>query len=84
MGTASDAVLAMELGFDAVLLNSAVAHAKNPIKMSSAMAFAVKAGKLAFDAGRMPKSAYGSASSPELGVISSRNAGLGSDDSESS
>jgi len=78
VGTASDAVLAMELGFDAVLLNSAVAHAKNPIKMATAMAFSVEAGKLAFDAGRMPKSAYGSASSPELGVISSRNQDSGS------
>ena len=72
VGTASDAVIAMELGFDAVLLNSAVAHAKNPIKMSDAMRLAVAAGQLAFQAGRMAKSTYGSASSPELGVISSR------------
>jgi thiazole synthase len=73
VGTASDAVIAMELGFDAVLLNSAVAHAEDPMKMSAAMKLAVSAGKLAFEAGRMPKSAYGSASSPELGVISSRS-----------
>lgn len=73
VGTASDAVIAMELGFDAVLLNSAVAHSKKPIKMSSAMRLAVVAGRLAFEAGRMPISAYGSASSPELGVISSRS-----------
>lgn len=73
VGTASDAVIAMQLGFDAVLLNSAVAHAKKPIKMSSAMRLAIVAGRLAFKAGRMPKSAYGSASSPELGVISARN-----------
>lgn len=73
VGTASDAVIAMQLGFDAVLLNSAVAHAKKPIKMSGAMGLAVEAGRLAFEAGRMPKSAYGAASSPELGVISSRN-----------
>ena len=73
VGTASDAVIAMQLGFDAVLLNSAVAHAKNPIDMASAMGLAVEAGRLAFLAGRMPKSTYGSASSPELGVISSRN-----------
>ncbi|QEG23990.1 thiazole synthase [Mariniblastus fucicola] len=72
VGTASDAVIAMELGFDAVLLNSAVAKAKNPIKMSAAMRLAVNAGRLAFEAGRMPTSAYGSASSPELGVISDR------------
>jgi thiazole synthase len=72
VGTASDAVIAMETGFDAVLLNSAVAHAKNPIEMSSAMRLAVDAGRLAFKAGRMPKSPYGSASSPELGVISAR------------
>lgn len=73
VGTASDAVIAMELGFDAVLLNSAVAHSKKPMKMSSAMRLSVEAGRLAFEAGRMPKSAYGAASSPELGVISSRN-----------
>lgn len=72
VGTASDAVIAMQLGFDAVLLNSAVAHAKKPIKMSAAMRLAVVAGRLAFKAGRMEKSSYGSASSPELGVISSR------------
>lgn len=72
VGTASDAVIAMELGFDAVLLNSAVAHAEDPMKMSAAMRLAVIAGKLAFKAGRMPQAAYGSASSPELGVISSR------------
>ncbi len=73
VGTASDAAIAMQLGFDAVLLNSAVAHAEKPIKMSSAMRLAVVAGQLAFEAGRMGKSTYGSASSPELGVISSRN-----------
>ena len=73
VGTASDAAIAMQLGFDAVLLNSAVAHAENPIKMSSAMRLAVTAGLLAFEAGRMVKSTYGSASSPELGVISTRN-----------
>ena len=73
VGTASDAAIAMEIGFDGVLLNSAVAHAGDPMKMSEAMKLAVTAGKLAFEAGRMPKSSYGSASSPELGVISSRN-----------
>ena len=72
VGTASDAVIAMELGFDAVLLNSAVAHAKFPIAMAKSMDFAVKAGRLSFKGGRMPQSPYGSASSPEIGVISSR------------
>ena len=72
VGTASDAVIAMEIGFDAVLLNSAVAHAKFPIVMSRSMAFAVKAGRLAFQGGRMLRSPYGTASSPEIGVISSR------------
>ncbi len=70
VGTASDATIAMEIGFDAVLLNSAVAHAQSPITMSSAMKFSVIAGKLAADAGRMVKSPYGAASTPEIGVIS--------------
>ena len=73
VGTASDAVIAMEIGFDAVLLNSAVAHAKFPIVMSRSMALAVKAGRLSFQGGRMPQSPYGAASSPEIGVISSRS-----------
>jgi len=72
VGTASDAAIAMESGFDAVLLNSAVAHAELPITMASAMRFAVQAGKMAADAGRMPKSPYGAASTPEIGVISDR------------
>ena len=72
VGTASDAAIAMELGFDAVLLNSAVAQAKNPVGMAKAMAFGVKAGRFAFLSGRIPKSTYGSASSPEVGVISKK------------
>lgn len=73
VGTASDVAVAMELGFDAVLLNTAVARAENPLKMSQAMNFGVKAGRLAFLSGRIPKSRYASASSPEVGVISKRS-----------
>ena len=72
IGTASDAAIAMELGFDAVLLNSAVAQAKCPVKMAKAMALGVQAGRLAFLSGRIPRSRYGSASSPEVGVISKK------------
>lgn len=73
VGTASDAAIAMELGADAVLLNTAVAHAKDPVSMAAAMHFAVQAGWLARKSGRMGKSRYGSASSPEIGVISQKN-----------
>jgi len=69
VGTASDAVIAMELGCDAVLMNSAVAHAQNPLLMASAMKHAVEAGRLAYLAGRMPKKLYASASSPLDGLI---------------
>lgn len=72
LGTASDVSEAMEMGFDAVLLNSAVARAENPLLMAKAMNLAVKAGKLAKTGGRIPKSRFGSASSPEYGVISDR------------
>ena len=72
VGTASDVAVAMELGFDAVLLNTAVARADDPVKMSLAMNYGVKAGRLAFQSGRIPKSRYASASSPEVGVISKR------------
>jgi thiazole synthase len=68
LGTASDAALAMELGFDAVLLNTAIAGARNPILMASAMKKAVEAGREAFLAGRMPKKLYASASSPLEGI----------------
>ena len=72
IGTASDAAEAMELGFDAVLLNSAVALAENPVGMARAMRLGVEAGRLAFRSGRIPKARYGSASSPDVGVISKR------------
>lgn len=73
LGTASDVSLAMEMGFDGVLLNSAVARAEQPLLMASAMRLAVKAGRLAKLGGRIPKSRFGSASSPEYGVIPDRN-----------
>jgi thiazole synthase len=69
VGTASDAAVAMELGADAVLMNTAVAEAADPAKMAQAMALAVKAGRLAFEAGRMPRRLYASASSPVAGVV---------------
>ncbi len=72
IGCPSDACQAMEMGFDAVLLNTAVARARQPISMALAMKMAVKAGKIGNLSGRMAKSRYGSASSPEYGVISER------------
>jgi thiazole synthase len=69
VGTASDAAVAMELGCDGVLLNTAIAHAKQPVLMAEAMQGAVVAGRKAFLAGRMPKRAYANASSPEAGLI---------------
>lgn len=75
VGTASDAALAMELGADAVLLNTAVARAADPVGMSRAMYLAVRAGRWARLSGRIPKSAYGSASSPEHGLFSTRSDG---------
>ena len=71
LGTASDAAVAMELGVDAVLLNTAVAGAKDPVQMAVAMRHAVEAGRLAYLAGRIPKKPYASASSPEQGRIES-------------
>src|ERR1043165_5505236 len=71
VGTASDAAIAMELGCDAVLMNTAIATAKNPVLMGSAMRKAVEAGRDAFLAGRMPKKLYSAApSSPTSGMIS--------------
>lgn len=64
VGTASDAAIAMELGCDGVLMNTAIAEAQNPVLMASAMKKAVAAGREAFLAGRMPRRAYASASSP--------------------
>src|SRR2546423_3005075 len=64
VGTASDASLAMELGADGVLMNTAIAGAQDPVAMAEAMKLAVRAGRLAFQAGRIPRKAYASASSP--------------------
>jgi thiazole synthase len=69
VGTASDAAVALELGCDAILLNTAVALADHPVIMAHAMRLAVDAGRLAFEAGRIPKRLYGSASSPIEGVV---------------
>ncbi|MBI5212979.1 MAG: thiazole synthase [Nitrospirae bacterium] len=69
VGTASDAAVAMELGCDAVLMNTAVAAAKDPIAMANAMKHAVIAGRLAYKAGRMPKRLYATASSPIEGML---------------
>ena len=69
VGTASDAAIAMELGADAVLMNTAIAEARDSEKMASAMRLAIEAGRLAYLAGRMPKRLYASASSPPGGVI---------------
>ena len=70
VGTASDAAIAMELGCDAVLMNTAIAQAKDPVLMASAMKKAVEAGREAFRAGRMPKKIYtASPSSPTSGII---------------
>ena len=69
VGTASDASIAMELGCDGVLMNTAVAEAKNPVLMASAMRKAIEAGREAFLAGRMPKKLYASASSPIDGTF---------------
>ncbi|MCC6164932.1 MAG: thiazole synthase [Acidobacteria bacterium] len=69
VGTASDVALAMELGADAVLLNTAIAQATEPVLMAAAMKHAVEAGRLAWRAGRMPKRRYASASSPLSGTI---------------
>jgi thiazole synthase len=69
VGTASDAAIAMELGFEGVLMNTAIAEAEESEKMAEAMKLAVQAGRLAFLAGRMPRKLYASASSPLAGVV---------------
>jgi thiazole synthase len=69
VGTASDAAVAMELGCDGVLMNTAIAEAKDPILMASAMRHAVIAGREAYLAGRMPKKRYADPSSPLAGLI---------------
>jgi thiazole synthase len=72
VGTASDAAIAMELGFEGVLMNTAIAEAEDAEKMAEAMKLAVEAGRLAHLAGRMPKKLYASASSPLSGMVGSR------------
>ena len=69
IGTASDAAVAMELGCDAVISNTGIAHARDPVQMAKAMKLAVEAGRLAWLAGRMPKKAYADPSSPLSGLI---------------
>jgi thiazole synthase len=69
VGTASDAAIAMELGCDGVLMNTAIAEAKDPVRMARAMKLAVEAGRLAYRAGRMPKKRYADPSSPLAGLI---------------
>jgi thiazole synthase len=72
VGTASDAAVAMELGADAVLMNTAIAEAQDPAKMATAMKLAIQAGRLAYQAGRMSRRLYASASSPVEGSLSHR------------
>jgi thiazole synthase len=69
VGTASDATIALELGCDGVLMNTAIAQAKHPVLMASAMKKAVQAGRMAYLAGRIPRRAYASASSPIDGTF---------------
>lgn len=69
VGTASDVAVAMELGCDGVLLNTAIAHSPRPVLMAEAMREAISAGRRAFLAGRMPRKLYAQASSPEAGLI---------------
>ena len=69
VGTASDATFAMELGADAVLMNTAIAGARDPVAMAEAMKHAVRAGRLAYGAGRIPRKMYATASSPVEGLV---------------
>src|ERR671922_1026819 len=69
VGTASDAAIAMELGADGVLMNTAIAGAEDPVAMATAMKLAVEAGRLAYRAGRIPKKMYATASSPVEGMV---------------
>jgi thiazole synthase len=69
VGTASDAAVAMELGADGILMNTAIAAAEDSLKMARAMKLATEAGRLAYESGRMPKKLYASASSPLVGVV---------------
>ena len=72
VGTASDVAQAFELGVDGVLLNTAIAHAQDAVKMARAMRAASEAGRLAYQSGRIPKRLYATASSPEEGVIATK------------
>ncbi len=72
VGTASDAAIAMELGCAAVLMNTGIAAAKDPVRMAHAMRLAIEAGRLAYEAGRMPRRLYAQASSPDEGLIDTR------------
>ena len=78
VGTASDAAIAMELGADAVLMNTGIAHAQEPVLMAEAMRDAVKAGRAAYLAGRMPKKLYATASSPAEGTVASHRSPVAS------
>src|SRR5579859_859970 len=69
VGTASDAALAMELGYEGILMNTAIAEAEDSMAMATAMKLAVEAGRYAYLAGRMPKKLYAAASSPMVGVV---------------
>src|SRR5262245_66216823 len=69
VGTASDAAIAMELGADGALMNTAIAGAQDPVAMAEAMKLAVRAGRLAYSAGRIPRKMYASASSPVEGLV---------------
>ena len=69
VGTASDAAVAMELGCDGVLMNTAIAGAKDPVRMARAMRLAIEAGREAYLAGRIPRKRFASASSPVDGLI---------------
>ncbi len=69
VGTASDASICMEMGADGVLMNTGIAGAREPLKMADAMRLAVESGRLAFEAGRIPKKLYATASSPVEGII---------------
>jgi thiazole synthase len=77
VGTASDAALAMELGVDALLMNTGIAAARDPVRMARAMRLAVEAGRDAFLAGRMEKRLYANASSPMQDLIATRHGANG-------
>jgi thiazole synthase len=73
VGTASDAVIAMELGYDGILMNTAIAGANDAVKMAEAMKLAVESGRLAFEAGRIARRLYATASSPMEGLVGARS-----------